>query len=52
MSEKQDPELLDNDAGSVGSEHFYDGQAVESNPYQPTLFDLPDDFEIEEGDDE
>lgn len=51
---KVDPELHDDDEHGGGGEEHYDNKAVETVPFDATLFELPDDFvvEEEEGEDE
>lgn len=47
----EDPELVDDDEEGVGDDDSYDGEAAEFITYDPTFFELPDDFEFE-GDEE
>ena len=54
MTEKIDPELLDDSEEGVGDESAYDGEAVEYFDYDHSQFELPEDYEVEEdeGDEE
>lgn len=46
-----DPELTDAELTCLGGEEHYDQKAVETVPFDKSQFELPDDFEVEESDD-
>lgn len=48
---KTDPELVDDNQEGAGDDTLYDGEAVEFIEYDPSQFELPDDYE-DGGDDD
>lgn len=54
MSEKnefdydEDPELYDDDDEGTGDDGAYDGEAVDFIKYDPSQFELDEDFELED----
>lgn len=50
---KEDPEILDpEDETCGGGEEHYDNNAVATVPFDDAQFELPEDFEVEEEDDD